>query len=106
MGRKFKIVQYIDQHAQRVRDSKNISDFELEFDRNSVKPIFLPFEPEFKTFSEEFEVTQRIGFDNWVTINIVQPGYWEIYGEEYTQIPPFLFHHEQIFKYHRKGGPQ
>ena len=67
-----------------MRDSKNVSDFELEFDRNSVKPIFLPFEPEFKTFSEEFEVTQRIGFDNWVTINVVQPGYWEIYGEEYT----------------------
>ena len=54
LGRKFKIVQYIDQHAQRVKDSKNINDYELEFDRNSFKPTFLPVESEFKSFNEDF----------------------------------------------------
>jgi hypothetical protein len=51
-------------------------------------------------------VTQRVGFDNWVPINVIQPGYWEIFLEKDTEIPAFCFHHEKLLNDHRQGGPQ
>jgi hypothetical protein len=39
-------------------------------------------------------------------MNIVMPGYWEIFGEKDIEIPAFYFHHEELINDHRKGGPQ
>ena len=77
-GNKFKIEEYLNYYATRIRETK-INDYELEFDRSSLEPRRLPVEDHFKNGEGVFEVTQRVGFDNWVPMNVIKSGSAEIY---------------------------
>lgn len=75
-GRKFKIEDYVEYHHYRVNENKVGLDYELEFDRSSVRPRHLPIEPEFKDYRGRFEGTERVDFDNWVPMNSISAPSW------------------------------
>jgi hypothetical protein len=43
LGRTFKLAEYVEVHAQRVKECRILNDYELDFERSSLRPSYMPY---------------------------------------------------------------
>lgn len=81
---------------------------ELGFDRGSLRHDELPIDYQrgpaeslFRERSFRFEIAQRIGFDNWVPMNVLRASEAELYQLVPHVFPPQHLHMPAYIRDHR-----
>jgi hypothetical protein len=85
-GKPMRVEDYLDYLSARIESNRSVGELEFEFDKGSLRHEEIavdyqrgPTESLFRERSVRFEIVQRIGFDNWVPMNVLRQSYAEVY---------------------------